>query len=149
MAESAWLEDVQNSQASLASSNFDDPSFDALTEQYRDANPYAGFKNKHDYDAAILQKSMDQQFNSAEAQKNRDWQADQNARKYQIAMEDLKAAGVNPYYLFSQGGTATSASGGSAATSSGSSIPSGSKAGSTALAAGLAIAKLIATIAAA
>ncbi len=38
-----------------------------------------------------------------EASKLRDWQADQYSRRYQITMNDLRAAGLNPMLAYSQG----------------------------------------------
>ncbi len=39
----------------------------------------------------------------AEASKQRDWAADQYARRYQITMSDMRQAGLNPMLAYSQG----------------------------------------------
>lgn len=54
-----------------------------------------------------------QAFNSAEAQKQRDWQERMSNTAYQRAIEDMKKAGINPILAYQQGGATTP--GGSAA----------------------------------
>lgn len=138
MEESDWLDNVRAHQASAAA--------EATSRSDMD-NPYWGVKNRHDFDAAMIQKTMDQQFNAAEAQKQRDYDYYIKTHQYGMLMQDLKENGVNPYYLFSQGSSASSAAGGSSASSSGMSIPSGSKAGTTAIAALGIILKLVGVLA--
>lgn len=46
-------------------------------------------------------------FEASEAQKNRDWIDQQRATAYQVAMSDMKAAGLNPILAASNGGAAT------------------------------------------
>lgn len=52
-------------------------------------------------------------FNAAEAQKNRDWQAEQSATAHQREVADLQKAGLNP--VLSAGGTGASTGSGSSA----------------------------------
>lgn len=53
------------------------------------------------------------EFNSEEAEKNREWQKMMESTKYQRAVEDLKAAGINP--IVAAGGISAGAGSGSAA----------------------------------
>lgn len=46
-------------------------------------------------------------FNSAEAQKSRDFAANQRATAYQTTTADMKAAGLNPMLAYTQGSTST------------------------------------------
>lgn len=48
---------------------------------------------QYDHDFEML--DMQQQFNSAEAQKNRDWQTEMSNTAYQRAAADMEAAGLN------------------------------------------------------
>jgi len=51
-----------------------------------------------------------------EASKNRDWQAQQYAQRYQVTMNDMRLAGLNPMLAYSQG-VGSSPTGGTADTS--------------------------------
>lgn len=46
-------------------------------------------------------------YNSAEAEKNRQWQENMSNTSYQRAVEDMIKAGINPILAYTQGGAAT------------------------------------------
>ena len=46
-------------------------------------------------------------YNSAEAAKNRAWQAQMSNTSYQRAVEDMRKAGINPILAYTQGGAST------------------------------------------
>jgi hypothetical protein len=83
---------------------------------------------KTDTEAAVSQANYDRmyqteqariarEFNSAEAQKNRDYQTMMSNSAYQRSVADMKAAGLNPALMYSHG-AAESSPGGSSATAS-------------------------------
>lgn len=53
--------------------------------------------------AAIAGGVLGNRAAAGEASANRDFQADQYARRYQITMSDMKTAGLNPMLAYSQG----------------------------------------------
>lgn len=67
-----------------------------------------GMANKQaNFNAA--QNELAMQYNSAEAQKNRDWQEKMSSTAYQRAMADMRAAGLNPILAANLGGASTPA----------------------------------------
>nr|CAI9750261.1 pilot protein for DNA ejection [Microvirus sp.] len=67
-----------------------------------------------------IENSAAMQYNSAEAQANRDWQERMSNTSYQRAVADMKAAGLNPILAFANGGATTP--GGSSGSISGASM---------------------------
>ena len=66
------------------------------------------------------QARLARQFNSAEAQKQRDYETEMSNTAYQRAMADMKLAGLNPALMYSRGGMEASTPSGASASSGGS-----------------------------
>lgn len=81
-----------------------------------ESRPQSGFSFNDIFDAlGIGTQRRQQEFNSAEAQKQRDWETEMSNTSYQRAVADMKAAGLNPSMLYASGGSgATTPTGNSA-----------------------------------
>lgn len=95
---------------------------DRLAEQYAFNAAQAASANQFTIDmwdkaAAWNEMMFDRQaeFNSKEAQKNRDWLMQMDNTKYQRAIGDMRTAGLNPILAVTGGGISTMSGGGGAA----------------------------------
>ena len=67
----------------------------------------ASAKGASDANKQSVQMANNQMaFNASEAEKNRQFQAEQRATSYQAAVQDLQAAGLNPMLAYTNGGAA-------------------------------------------
>lgn len=84
---------------------------DFITAQSMGINPdlidYAGKSNKTDAQIQLLSDTLAYQRNSAEAQKQRDYETEMSNTSYQRAVADMQAAGINPALAYQQGGAST------------------------------------------
>lgn len=63
---------------------------------------YIGQNSANNANQQLMQQGN--AFNAAESEKNRQYQTEQRKTQYQTAVEDLKAAGLNPMLAYTQGG---------------------------------------------
>lgn len=78
------------------------------------------FTGNLDWDRQQILNHRQQQYNSAEAQKNRDFQKEMSNSAYQRATADLQKAGLNPALLAGGNSPASSPSGSTASAQAGS-----------------------------
>ena len=104
------------------STNNGDKLGDSVSEWFgRIKNNLSGTTAQNMYNSR--EAELTRAYNSAEAQKNRDWQTEMSNTAYQRAVADMKAAGINPASLGgdASGSPASTPSGSAASASSASS----------------------------
>lgn len=84
---------------------------DRIAEQYQFNAAQAAMANN--FSAAQFERAME--FNAAEAEKQRQWAERMESTKYQRAVTDMSAAGLNPVLAVTGGGISTGTGGSSAA----------------------------------
>lgn len=107
-AASAWLE--QQKESAAAASAFSD-FYSWISRDFRaqmDANRAAQAEQAQidrDFQMNSARAAMD--FSAAEAAKQRNWQEMMSNTAYQRAVQDMRAAGINPILAYTQGGAST------------------------------------------
>lgn len=84
-----------------------DPALQQWIDDRSDMNQFSVNVAK---EFAKMQEEADRffmQFSADEAQKLRDWQAEQSNTAYQRAVADMRKAGLNPVLAYAQGGAST------------------------------------------
>lgn len=86
---------------------------------------WSGFTNSFTGNLDWKRQQVQNEFNSAEAQKNRDYQTEMSNTAIQRAVSDAQKAGINPALVATSGLSASSPSGSSASSGSGSNSVNG------------------------
>lgn len=71
------------------------------------ANAWQGLGNLFTGNLDWQRQQLLNQFNSAEAEKSRNWQEYMSNTSYQRMVKDMSLAGLNPYLAYNQGGAST------------------------------------------